>query len=534
MSLAGRIAWLPRSIAARPVLLSAAIAMAGAVVWVTVFPRVGTDLSAAYARAQWASAHPGAAYILSWYGGIYPASYSLIAPFVLAVVGTRLAMALAAIAAAALITEIAVQHRVPRPRAVAIWSALGMLTQLTAGRAAFTLGLAAAAGCLVIASLRASRPDGVPPTGPGWARGLALAGLGLLTSALSPVAGLFLGIVAVALLLAGYRARGLLIGLAAAVPLGVMALFPGTGPQPVGVQNWLPPLAAVTGVLILVGRRWRVVRIGAVVYGLAVLAVVILPTPVGSNIERLGELLAALLVAGLGTIRARWAVVAGVAAAGVWLAAQPAQDLMTGNAPPFAPQTAALVRELGRLHADTARVEAVPQYGHWESQALAGVVWLARGWERQADMARDPLFYRGTLTPSRYYAWLRDNAVRYVALPSGPLDWSAGAEASLVRAGQPWLVPVWRDSLWKLYLVAGTLPLASAPARVLATTPAALTLRMPRGGSTLVRVHWSRWLRVTRVGPGSAGGGDPAAVQRGSWTVITVRSAGTYRLSAEY
>src|SRR5579875_2808115 len=172
----------------------------------------------------------------------------------------------------------------------------------------------------------------------------------------------------------------------------------GAGPQPIGVQNWLPPLVAVAGVLILVDSRWRVVRTGSVAYGLTVLAAVILPTPVGSNIERLGELLAAPVVAGLATKRGLTAVTAGAAAAGVWLAAQPAQDLMTGNAPPFAPQTVALARELRRLHAGTSRVEAVPEYGHWESQALAGSFWLARGWERQADMARNPLFYRGTLT----------------------------------------------------------------------------------------------------------------------------------------
>ncbi len=535
MNPAGRITSLARAITVRPVLLSAAITSAGAIVWITLFPRVGTDLSAAIARAQWAAADPGSPYIFSWYGGIYPASYSLLAPFVLAAVGTRLAMVLAAAGTAALITAIAARQRVPRPRAVAIWSALGMLTQLTAGRAAFTLGLLAAAGCLAIPGPWPGRQaDGAARARFRWARPAAAAGLGLLTTALSPVAGVFLGIVAAALLLAGYRARGLLIGLAAAAPLGVMALLPGAGPQPIGVQNWLPPLVAVAGVLILVDSRWRVVRTGSVAYGLTVLAAVILPTPVGSNIERLGELLAAPVVAGLATKRGLTAVTAGAAAAGVWLAAQPAQDLMTGNAPPFAPQTAALARELRRLHAGTSRVEAVPEYGHWESQALAGSFWLARGWERQADMARNPLFYRGTLTPSRYYAWLRDNAVRYVAIPSGPLDWSAEAEASIVRAGQPWLVPVWHDALWKLYLVAGTLPLASPPARVLATNPAGLTLALRRGGSTLVRVRWSPLLRVTRLGPGGPPGSDPAVRQHGPWTAIMVRSGGTYRLSASY
>jgi hypothetical protein len=212
-------------------------------------------------------------------------------------------------------------------------------------------------------------------------------------------------------------------------------------------------------------------------------------------------------------------------AAGVWLAAQPAADLLHGNAPPYAPQTAGLVRELRLLHAGTARVEAVPQYGHWESGELASAVWLARGWERQLDMARNPLFYRGVLTPARYYGWLRLNAVHYVAISGGPLDWASGAEADLVRAGQPWLVPVWHDAFWRLYRVAGAAPLASPPGTVVATSPAAFSLRMSRPGTTVVRVHWSPLLRTT---------GGARLARHGAWTALTTGRAGTYFVTAPY
>src|SRR6266849_2687371 len=119
-------------------------------------PRVGTDLSAALARAGWAGNYPGAAYIFSWYGGIHPASYSLLAPYLLAIIGTRLAMAVAAVVSAGLLALLLVRHRVPRPRPAALWLAVALWTELSAGRAAFTLGLAAALGCVVVVDV--SRP----------------------------------------------------------------------------------------------------------------------------------------------------------------------------------------------------------------------------------------------------------------------------------------------------------------------------------------------------------------------------------------
>jgi hypothetical protein len=94
-----------------------------------------------------------------------------------------------------------------------------------------------------------------------------------------------------------------------------------------------------------------------------------------------------------------------------------------------------------------------------------------------------------------------------------------------VRAGQPWLVPVWHDAFWQLYQVAGAVPLASPPATVTSTTPADITLRMSRAGTTIVRVHWSALLHST---------GDAIVAQRGEWTSLTAKRPGSYRLSAPY
>jgi len=491
------------------------VTAAGGLIWVTAFPRVGTDLSAALARAGWASRYPGSAYLFSWYGGIHPAGYSLLAPYVLAAIGTRLSMAAAAVISAVLLTLLLVRHQVPRPRAAAVWVAVALWTELSAGRAPFTLGLAAALGC--VAAADTSRPGR-------RARLLAAAALALLTCLLSPVAALFLGVVAAALAVARRWAEAVAIAVAAGLPLGAMAVFSDGGAQPFNMQNWLPPLIAAAGVLLLVPRRWQMVRAGAIVYGLGVLLTLAVPSLIGSNVARLGELLTGPLLAGMGSARHRWLLALALISAAVWQVAQPAADLAQGNAPPYAPQTAALVRELGALHADTARVEAVPQYGHWESQELATAVPLARGWERQVDIERNPLFYSGILTPAAYHRWLRYNAVRYVAISAGTPDPAADGEAGLVRQGQPWLVPVWHNAFWQLYQVTGTSPLASPPAAVARTTPAQITLRMIRAGTTIVRVHWSPLLRATG-----------AVVARcGPWTSLTVGRPGSYVLSAPY
>ena len=191
-----------------------------------------------------------------------------------------------------------------------------------------------------------------------------------------------------------------------------------------------------------------------------------MPSLIGSNVARLGELLAGPLLVGMASARHRWLLAIALGGAAVWQVAQPIADLGQGNAPAYAPQTAALVGELRALHADTARVEAVPQYGHWESQELASVVPLARGWERQLDIERNPIFYGGVLTPAAYYSWLQYNAVRYVAISTVTPDPAGVAEAATVREGQPWLVLVWHNAFWRLYRVTGTYPMASPPAVV--------------------------------------------------------------------
>jgi len=170
-------------------------------------------------------------------------------------------------------------------------------------------------------------------------------------------------------------------------------------------------------------------------------------------------------------------------------------------------------------------VEVVPLRDHWESVYAAAQVPLARGWERQVDTDRNALFYADALTPRDYVAWLRANAVSYVAIAPGAVpDRYARTEAALVLQGLPELRPVWQDATWRLYQVTGAQPLVSAPAQLVRSDRGGVTLRAPAGGDVLVRVRWSRWLTVRGSGACLTPGPD-------GWTLLRVTGAGEYRVA---
>ena len=92
------------------------------------------------------------------------------------------------------------------------------------------------------------------------------------------------------------------------------------------------------------------------------------------------------------------------------------------------------VREYLRLRPDQRRVEIPFTLGHWEGAEVASDVPLARGWLRQLDTGRNPIFYKGGLNELTYASWLSENAVRYVALPDAKPDTSAYRERGADRA----------------------------------------------------------------------------------------------------
>jgi len=183
-----------------------------------------------------------------------------------------------------------------------------------------------------------------------------------------------------------------------------------------------------------------------------------------------------------------------------------------------------LTRYLEAHSTPIGRVEIVPTRLHWEAAYVAPTVALARGWERQLDTADNPIFYSSVaLTPTRYLDWLRDNGVRYVALPDVPVDYAGEREATLVRAGVAGLAPVWSDAHWHVYRVVGAPGIVTGPARLRAIRGGDVQLDVTAPGTITVRVRYSSHWIVAQ------GSGCLRPTVHG-WTVVVAPRTGYLRL----
>lgn len=475
-------------------------------------PATGTDLSAQQARAAFAAAHPGAAVDLRWYGGVLPAAYSVTAPYVEALVGARLTGILAAMLTAPLLAMLLVRWRARRPVLAGIWGALALAADMVSGRTAFALGLLVAVGALLA----------VPADGARRRRWLAPATLAALTTLTSPVAALFLALVALAWALRRPAVAWLVV--ATAVPMAaIAALFrePGRMPDTWAVAR--PVLLACLAVAVLC--RGVPVRAAALVYAAGALVVYLAPGPIGSNVERL-----ALLFTGMALLAASWLprtlLIVAVLVAAQWTARVPWADLHHAHRldteRTAAQHLVAVLRGLGPVDG---RVEVVPFADHGEANVVAQAWPLARGWERQVDLVRAAPLYSSHLDSAGYLRWLQQWNVSYVALGRHAHDWSAHAELRLLRTPPSWLTLVHADPEWTVWRVGPARPLVGAGATALSVLPDRIVLATTSAGVVPIGIRWSRWLTV------SAG----ACIRPvGGATEVVVRRPGRVTVSSSY
>ncbi|QNS06503.1 hypothetical protein [Streptomyces xanthii] len=486
-------------------------------VWALFLATGGGDLAAQEAWAAFAAEHGGSAYGLFWYGGTHAANYSVLSPCLMAWAGVRTVTVLSGIAASWLGAVLIVRCGVRRPAAPALLLSLALWCDVASGRTTFALGVACGLGACVAVTGR-----------PRCAAGAVCAALATLAS---PVAGLFLAVVGAGRFLVRSRGPAAALALPPAAVVGATTLlFPFRGEQLMPVDRIWPPFLFALALVVAGPARWRAARGAAAVYALGTVLTYLLPSPVGTNVERLAELaapavlLAALRVPGLRRLQALVLAVALVWSS-YWVGQKTLDDLrVSTRVPAWAQQTGGVVRELERLGADRTRVEVVPARNHREATLLAPHVNMARGWNRQLDVERGRLFYDGSFSAAAYRAWLDRWAVGFVVLPDGKPDGFAEQEAALVRRGVPYLEPVWRDAHWRVYRVRDTVPLVSAPASVVDTDGARVTVRFARAGTATLRVAYSPWLRAEH--------GCLRVRQRGEFTELTAPAAGTYRLGS--
>ncbi|MET9220268.1 MFS transporter [Streptomyces sp. NPDC088197] len=515
-----------------PVVAATVLAAVLHVIWAYFLAKDSGDMAAQYAWTDFIRAHPSASYNLSWYGGMHPASYSILSPYIMAGLGVRTTAVIAGTLSTTAATLLLIRARIKRPMLPALWTAFALWGDVLSGRVTFALGVLFG----LIATLLLFPTD--PPVGARRTpRVLTATLMGALATMCSPVAGLFILVVAAALFLTGRRKDAYVMAVCPPLVVGATSLlFPFYGVQPFKWFFAIIPFATAVAIALVVPREWRVVRVGSWIYAAGVALTYVIPSPIGSNVERLALLFGGtvlLIVAMAWTRGGRMALMLYLAFLGVagWQISKPVVDLVNTSAPSSTVEHAApLIAQLTKVRADKGRVEVVPLRSHWEASGLAPHVNLARGWNRQADVERNPLFYDGTLTAETYRQWLQRWSVGYVVLPSDTPDGAAVAEAKIVAAGQSWLTPVWHDDYWKLYRVANADPLADPPAIVDEASPAELTVTMPTSGSVILRIPWSPVLGIEGANDNKHG----CLIQDGDWTRLYAPSPGTYRIGGTY
>lgn len=500
-------------------LLPGLLAVINGIAFLLVRPDVN-DLWAARARASAAAHGVGLTYWFAWFGGgATPGNYSVLTPYVSALVTAEVVGAVSALA-----VTVGVQILVRGTRhaqAAALLGALVAGINLWSGRIPFLLGGAFAVGALL--ALRHRRT---------WIAG----SLAVLTVMASPVPAAFLalGLAAMAIVDVSYRRICLII---AGVTFGTLVLvaitFGTPGPEPFSFGLMVETLLWLA--LMLLARPAPAVRVAIVLAIVCSLAVFLVPNGMGSNLSRVAWF--CLPVAVLATSRARtWLAVLIVAAPVAAGAARTVSDLSQARQPmASANYYLPLAQELDTLNGlDEYRLEVVTNSAHAAYDALLSHAMLARGWETQEDAALNKPLVDATLNSISYKVWLVNNAVGFVAFPR--TSGEHYPEYKLVAGGHlSYLTEIWQSPDWRVFKVSSPTPVVGVPAQLVQHTQSRLTISVPCACTFDVRVRYSRFLHAFVApmpgAPSSAPEVDAVVQDDGTgWTTITTPVAGTYLL----
>jgi hypothetical protein len=428
-----------------------------------------------------------------WYAGRYSfVTYSLIYYPLAAVLGIKL-LAVATVATAALAFAVIIGREWGPVVRWSSWTfAVVWAGIVLSGAYPFALG--AALALLAIWALQ---------SGSRWRFGA----LAALTAAASPLAFLLLALVLAGIGVARWREGRKLL-----VPAGIVAVMGGTeavlwrlfsdgGRYPF---SWQELIAACTFCLLGASLTWRVERARVlrwlfVVYLVACLGAFAIPSSLGENVDRLRYVAVPVAVLSLSLRRWRPLPVAFVALALAvsWNVTPLAFSFVKTSTDPassaayWEPAITFLHRHLGPSY----RVEAVDTAGHWDAVYLprAGIP-LARGWFRQNDFPQNRVFYGDDELPdATYLRWLRSLGIKYVVLTDAPPDYSARAEARLLRSGRSGLRRVMRTRHLIIYEVPSPRQLITGPAaaRVVELTQTRVSVHVAARGTYRLAIRYS-------------------------------------------
>jgi hypothetical protein len=198
--------------------------------------------------------------------------------------------------------------------------------------------------------------------------------------------------------------------------------------------------------------------------------------------------------------RPRSLAVAAMVLVVAWNAAPIARNFVRGGADPASAATywGPAIDFFGENLTPAYRVEAVDTAGHWAAVYLprAGNP-HARGWFRQDDFPQNRVLYRADLGARSYLGWLRRLGIRYVVLTEAPHDYSARAEAELLRSGRAGLKRVLRTSQLTIFEVPSPRPIVTGPGPVYVRelSRSRLVVRLARRGTYRVALRHSPYWR---------------------------------------
>ena len=498
-------------------------------------PPVG-DLAAQVFRTELFERAGMAIWNGSWYGGHYTLTYSVLFPPLAALLGPQLVGLLSVVSSSYLFDRIVRDRWGVAARWATLWFAAGVVTLLADGQLTFALGAAFA-----LASLRCLQ----------LGRGTLAIAAAAACALASPVAGAFLaGVVLVGSLERGGRLNRVALGAAALALLLTVApnlAFPEPGQFPFVFSSFIAiPFWCVGALILTDGARAeeRQLRRVIVAYALASTVIFLVPNALGGNAVRLvavfgGPVLAAVLL----SRRPRatvptWffaAVLAVTMAGSLWWQLTPSVSQIArsvGDPSTEASYFHPAAHWLRSRGAGGERIEVPSTANHWEAAYLAPNFDLARGWLRQADTTRDDIFYyEGELTDRSYGAWLRDNAISYVALPDAPLDYSSQAERRLILGQPPYLKLRYTSEHWRIYRVVHPKPMVQAldggraGTRWVGRQGFALDVTHP--GLFLVRVNFTPYWSISR------GSGCLLRAGGSGWTLARTTHTGVLRVDAD-
>jgi hypothetical protein len=466
-----------------------------------VFGWRGSDLPAQVFRSELVRRDGFVIWNSQWFGGHPVLTYSVLSPVLGALTGPVALGAITGVASSVVFERI-LRFAFGRVAWIgALWFALGSVTNLIVGRVTFSLGVMF--GLVAVYALQ-------------HRRAVVATIAALLCAMSSPLAGVFLALAAAAWAFARpSRRTGALFVLAASLaPIAIVSLLfspDGTQPYELWALSWDITLSVV---LVLTARRYPVLRWGGALYAVAAIGSYVVPTALGGNVSRFSQYVAGPVLACV-LWPSRRLLLAVLSVPLLIIQWYPAVDgIAYARTDPSTKESyyAPLIGFLKSQPGPIGRVEIPFTFRHWEAAYAAPHVPLARGWERQLDIAYDPIFYSGPLTEQTYHEWLTKNGVAYVALPDARLDDSSLGERALLETGLPYLELVWHDAHWRVWKVRDFRGLAIGAAELVRLAPKGFTLDVRRPGDVEVRVRANRHWTVH-------GGGCAAATDDG-WTVL--------------